>query len=98
MGTRGTYGFYKNGVNKLAYMQFDSYPQYLGKHIVEFIRGTSIEEMNQIFDKKGQKFIKKRLSKIRTSSIDKGTIIGHPSNLNYDNSCYFYKSKIKLNF
>jgi hypothetical protein len=50
---------------------------------------------NQIFDKKGQKFIKKRLSKIRTSSINEGTIIGHPSNLNYDNNCYFYKSKIK---
>jgi len=51
MGTRGCYGFYKNGEDKLTYNHYDSYPNYLGVDVVEFIRETSIEEMNEIFDK-----------------------------------------------
>ena len=50
MGTRGAYGFHKNGVDKITYNQYDSYPSYLGKNIENFIRSTSIEEMNKIFD------------------------------------------------
>lgn len=50
IGTRGCYGFYRDGTNKLTYNHFDSYPEYLGYNVVEFIRDTSIEEMNQIFD------------------------------------------------
>lgn len=48
---------------------------------------------NCTIDKKGQKFIKKHLSKIETNSIEDGTIVGHPSELNYNNNCYFYKRK-----
>ncbi|OHD19680.1 MAG: hypothetical protein A2086_01710 [Spirochaetes bacterium GWD1_27_9] len=51
MGTRGLWGFYKNGINKLTYNHFDSYPSYLGKTVVTFVKHTSIEELNQIFEK-----------------------------------------------
>jgi len=51
MGTRGIYGFYKDGVDKLTYNHLDSYPSCLGASIVDFIKTTSIDELNQIFDK-----------------------------------------------
>ena len=38
MGTRGLYGFRKNGVDKVTYNHYDSYPEYLGRNILEFIR------------------------------------------------------------
>ena len=51
MGTRGCYGFRKNGIDKLTYNHFDSYPDYLGRKIVEFCKETSIKKMNEIFNK-----------------------------------------------
>jgi len=51
MSTRGAYGFVKNDVFKVTYNHHDSYVKYLGKSIFDFIKNTSIEEMNQIFDK-----------------------------------------------
>lgn len=51
MGTRGCYGFRKNGVDKLTYNHFDSYPDYLGEIMVRFCKETSIKELNEIFDK-----------------------------------------------
>lgn len=51
MGTRGCYGFRKNGVDKLTYNHFDSYPDYLGRAIVEFCKQTTIAEMNEIYDR-----------------------------------------------
>jgi len=51
MGTRGLYGFIKNGERKITYNHFDSYPDGLGESIVDFIKKTSIEEMKKIFDK-----------------------------------------------
>lgn len=33
MGTRGMYGFYRNGVTKATYNHFDSYPEWLGKKL-----------------------------------------------------------------
>jgi hypothetical protein len=50
MGTRGIYGFHKNGTDKLTYNHWDSYPVGLGKDIIEFLRQTSIKELNTIFD------------------------------------------------
>jgi hypothetical protein len=50
MGTRGCYGFVKNGVEKVSYNHSDSYPTGLGQNIVDFVNSTSIEEMNKIFD------------------------------------------------
>ena len=51
MGTRGLYGFRKDGVDKLTYNHFDSYPDYLGKTMAEFCKTTSIKEMHEIFDR-----------------------------------------------
>lgn len=51
MGTRGCYGFRKNGMDKLTYNHFDSYPDYLGRTMVEFCKETSIPKLNEIFDK-----------------------------------------------
>jgi hypothetical protein len=51
MGTRGVYGFRKNGVDKTGYNHFDSHPQYLGARIVAFCHDTAIAEMHRIYDK-----------------------------------------------
>jgi hypothetical protein len=41
MGTRGVYGFRIDGVDKLAYNHYDSYPDGLGASIVTEVRGLS---------------------------------------------------------
>ena len=51
MGTRGLYGFRKNGIDKLTYNHWDSYPDWLGKAVAEFCKKTTIKEMNDIFDR-----------------------------------------------
>jgi hypothetical protein len=51
MGTRGAYGFRKNDQDKVTYNHWDSYPSGLGADVVEFIQGSSIDEMNQLADK-----------------------------------------------
>lgn len=51
MGTRGLYGFRKNGIDKTTYNHFDSYPDCLGKVMVEFCKATSWPELNNIFDR-----------------------------------------------
>lgn len=51
MGTRGCYGFRKNGIDKITYNHWDSYPDCLGRTMVEFCKNTSIQEMNEIFDR-----------------------------------------------
>jgi hypothetical protein len=51
MSTRGVYGFYKNGEYKITYNHSDSYPECLGEDVVKFVRKTSVEEMNKIFDR-----------------------------------------------
>lgn len=38
MGTRGTTGFRLNGQDKVAYQQFDSYPDGVGKQVVEDLK------------------------------------------------------------
>lgn len=50
MGTRGVYGFRKNGVDKITYNHFDSYPSHLGEKVLQFCKETSIEEMNRIYE------------------------------------------------
>lgn len=51
MGTRGIYGFRKNGKDKLTYNHWDSYPSCLGNTMLEFCKDTSIDEMNNICDR-----------------------------------------------
>jgi len=48
MGTRGCFGFRIEGQDKLTYNHFDSYPDWLGRNMIEFIRSTTDEEMKQI--------------------------------------------------
>lgn len=50
MGTRGGYGFKKDGQMKITYNHFDSYPSGLGSEVVRFIKNTSVDEMNEIFN------------------------------------------------
>jgi hypothetical protein len=50
MGTRGAYGFYKGGVNKITYNHFDSNPEDLGMDIVNYIKSKTIGELNNDFD------------------------------------------------
>jgi len=45
MGTRGAYGFIVNGIEKITYNHWDSYPTGLGANIAAFIEDTPIEEL-----------------------------------------------------
>jgi hypothetical protein len=51
MGTRGVYGFRKNGADKLAYNHYDSYPACLGARMADFCRGTDLAELHRVFDR-----------------------------------------------
>lgn len=51
MGTRGAYGFIKNGVEKVTYNHFDSYPNGLGDAILNALAGMSIEQLNEAFER-----------------------------------------------
>lgn len=50
MGTSGVYGLRKNGVDKITYSQSDSYPNGLGKNIVEFCK-VRFDKLNDLYDK-----------------------------------------------
>ena len=50
MGTRGAYGFIKNGEMKITYNHYDSYLSELGFNVMRFIASTSNIELNEIFD------------------------------------------------
>lgn len=50
MSTKGCYGFTKNGIDKITYNHFDSYPIHLGNVILDFICNTETNELNSIFD------------------------------------------------
>lgn len=49
MGTRGLWGFRKNGEDKLTYNHYDSYPAYLGCKVIEFVKEHGKEELENIF-------------------------------------------------
>ena len=51
MGTRGLYGFRKNGVDKTTYNHFDSYPDRLGQDVINFIKKHSIDELEKFYDR-----------------------------------------------
>ena len=51
MGTRGIYGFRKNGIDKITYNHLDSYPKGLGEDIADFCRNNDIAKLNQLCDK-----------------------------------------------
>ena len=49
MGTRGVWGFRKNGYDKVVYRHYDSYPEGLGYEFVHFLK-KNYENHNRIFD------------------------------------------------
>jgi hypothetical protein len=51
MGTRGTWGFRKDGMDKLTYNHFDSYPSGLGAIIKDFICKYPIQELKKTCDR-----------------------------------------------
>lgn len=51
MGTRGIFGFRKDGIDKIAYNHCDSYLTELGRDMIRFIKRNPIQEINKIFDK-----------------------------------------------
>lgn len=44
------YGFRKNGVDKIGHCLKDNDPEFLGKNITEFIKTTSRDEINAIYE------------------------------------------------
>ena len=50
MATRGLYGLRKNGQDKLTYNHFDSYPDCLGRKILEFCRDLSVKDLNKLYE------------------------------------------------
>lgn len=50
MGTRGAYGFIKNGQHKVSYNHFDSYPDGLGNDILNYLDRYTIKQINNHFD------------------------------------------------
>jgi len=50
MGTRGTYGFKKDGKYKVAYNHYDSYPDELGEKVLMYIKTRDIMDLHNIFN------------------------------------------------
>ena len=50
MGTRGLWGFRKNGHSIAVYHHFDSYPEGLGYSFSEFLKKNSNEKLSRMFD------------------------------------------------
>ena len=50
MSTRGLYGIRKNGIDKCTYNHSDSYPDWLGKKMLEFCAANSVERLSRFFD------------------------------------------------
>ena len=50
MGTRGAFGFYKDGKGKITYNHFDSYPEWLGVKILGTLKKFSIKQIKEAFD------------------------------------------------
>ena len=49
MGTRGLFGFRKNGIDKAVYHHFDSYPEGLGREFLTFVLKNK-DKLEEYFD------------------------------------------------
>jgi hypothetical protein len=47
MGTRGAIGFIQDGVEKVTYNHYDSYPSHLGKEMLEFCIGLKMSNLKK---------------------------------------------------
>lgn len=50
MGTRGVCGWFKNGITKVSYNHFDSYPEGLGRDIVSYATDRTLQQLNEDFE------------------------------------------------
>lgn len=50
MGTRGVTGFVIDGVEKIGYQQYDSYPDGVGEQVLQFLRALSPAEVDAMKD------------------------------------------------
>jgi hypothetical protein len=50
MGTRGLWGFVKDGVTKATYNHYDSYPSSLGAAVLDFAKKHNVMDMKKVFD------------------------------------------------
>lgn len=48
MGTRGAYGYHIHGHDKIAYNQYDSYPEGLGTDILDYLNTYSMQQLHDI--------------------------------------------------
>lgn len=51
MGTRGIWGFRKDGIDKVSYKQFDCYPDGLGKDFFRFLKLNDPDKLSAFFEK-----------------------------------------------
>lgn len=51
MSTRGVVGFRKDGIDKIKFNRYDSYPRELGYDVQRFLKNTSIEVIRGIVDR-----------------------------------------------
>lgn len=52
MSTRGYVGFYKDGKDIGGYNHCDSYPDGLGNSVLSFLKGKTIDDLNNLFSSK----------------------------------------------
>lgn len=57
MGTRGYIGIRMNEQDKGGFNHYDSYPSYLGKRLLEFLKDKPKEELKHLFEEIGKKTI-----------------------------------------
>ncbi len=50
MSTRGAWGFRKDGVDKVTYNHSDSYPEWLGLRMAEFLKTVTVKQLLKIAD------------------------------------------------
>lgn len=50
MGTRGCWGFCKDGITKAVYRHFDSYPSGLGAEVIGLVHNNDLDKLKQLFD------------------------------------------------
>lgn len=69
MGTRGAYGFQKDGAHKITYNHYDSYPSCLGANILQFLKNKLENEEYDI--KKVNKKLNTLFRKIKVVNENK---------------------------
>ena len=48
MGTRGAYGFRVDGIDKITYNHFDSYPESLGKAMIRYVASKTPDQLAEV--------------------------------------------------